>query len=219
MPMGKMINFTITTVISTLLFIGNSNLAGAETLTMMEKDGLPVPTQATQYIAGHALFIALAHFDVNSPPEAVVPLYNAEFLKRGWKVEPIEQSPDHMVLHFTTPKGPGTLDVVNSGYSIVELSITDQVAAAKSPLAPKPGMVTVLFSNETKKAVNISVGAKSIKVAAGATSPFTKASGLEVAPGKLHIKTKKMVDDFDAIPGQIWLIKISDGFLLSSKQN
>lgn len=217
--MGKMINFTITTLISTLLFIGNSNFASAETLTMMEKDGLPVPTHATQYIAGHALFIAIAHFDVNSPPDAVVSLYDAEFLKRGWKVEPLEQSPDHTVLHFTTPKGPGTLDVVNSGYSIVELSITDQVAAAKSPLAPKTGMVTVLFSNETKKAVNISIGATSIKVAAGAASPFTKASGLEVAPGKLHVKTKKMADDFDAAAGQIWLIKISDGFLLSSKQN
>ena len=217
--MGKMINFTITTLISTLLFIGNSNLAGAETLTMMEKDGLPVPTQATQYIAGHSLFIALAHFDVNSPPDDVVALYNAEFVKRGWKVEPHEQSADHMFLHFTTPRGPGTLDVVNSGYSIVELSITDQVAAAKSPLAPKPGMVMMLFSNETKKAVNISVGAKSIKVAARAASPFTKESGLEVAPGKLHVKTIKMTEDFNAAAGQIWLIKISDGFLLSSKQN
>ena len=217
--MYKISKLIITTVISALLFVGDSNFAKAETLTMIEKDGLPVPTQATQYIAGHSLFIALAHFDVNSPPDDVVALYNAEFVKRGWKVEPHEQSADHMVLHFTTPKGPGTLDVVNSGYSIVELSITDQVAADKSPLAPKPGMVTLLFSNETKKVVNVSVGAKSIKVAAGAAGPYTKASGLELAPGKLHVKTKKMANDFDASPGQIWLIEILDGFLLSSKQN
>jgi hypothetical protein len=217
--MHKITNLTVTAVISLLLFFGNSNFVRAEVLSMIEKDGLPIPAQAKQYHVGHKLFTASANFDVDSPPEAVVALYSDEFLKRGWKVEPQNISTDHTVVHFTTPNGPGTLDIINSGYSIVEVVIINQVAAAKSPLAPKSGMVTLLFSNKTKKLINVSVGGMKIKIAAGATSPFKKASGLEVAPGKLRVKVGEMAEQFEATSGQIWISEISDGYLLSSKQN
>jgi hypothetical protein len=217
--MSKLPNFIKTFMISVMLLIGSSIIAWGEGLSLAEKDGLLVPLQATQYNLGSKLFMKVAHFDVNTPMDEVVAVYSSEFLKRGWKVDPAQASEDHKIVHFATPQGRGTLDVINSGYSIVELSLTDELAAAKSPLAPKAGMVTVLFINETKKAVAVSLGGKRVKVAAGANSPFKKETGLEIEPGKLQAKTKKGNTDFEAEAGQIWIVEISDFAVLSSKQN
>jgi hypothetical protein len=209
----------MTTIISVLLLVGGSIIAWGEDLFLAEKDGLLIPKQATQYILGRKLFSKVAHFDINAPLDKVVELYISEFSKRGWKADSADGSSEQRIIHFVTPKGRGTLDVINSGYSIVELSITDELAAAKSPLAPKAGMVTVLFANETKKAVAISLGNKRVKVAAGAKSPFTKETGLEIAPGKLQAKTGNGNIDFEAEAGQIWIVEISDSAVLCSKQN
>ena len=217
--MFKLLNITKTTMITVLLLLVSSIIAWGEDLSLAEKDGLLVPQQAVQYIGGSKLFTKIAHFDVNAPIDEVVALYMSAFSKRGWKANLEVASADQKIVHFATPQGRGTLGVISSGYSIVELIVIDELAAAKSPLAPKAGMVTVLFTNETKKAVAVSLGGKRVKVAAGAKGPFTKETGLEIAQGKLQVKTKKGNADFEAEAGQIWIVEISNSSVLSSKQN
>ena len=103
--------------------------------------------------------------------------------------------------------------------SDADLTLTQKSKAAASPLAPKPGMVKLVFGNMSDKAADVAIAGKHVKMTAGQGAKGPDGPTLEVKPGKLSATMKgAQAADFEAGPDEIWMVGVGPGGLIAIKQ-
>ena len=146
--------------------------------------------------------------------------YRAELTKKGWKEDAAKVDEKAAELSFTAPEGPAKLVVTRNGdMSDAELTLNQKAKAAASPLAPKPGMVKLVFGNMSDKAADVSIAGKHVKLAAGQGAKGPDGPTLEVKPGDFTAAMKGAEKQtFTAGPDEIWMIGVGPGGLIAIKQ-
>ena len=149
----------------------------------------------------------------------IVAFYRAVLGKRGWKEDAAKVGDGEATLAFTAPDGPAKL-VVKRGSDMTdaELTVTEKSKAAASPLAPKPGMVKLVFGNMSDKAADVSIAGKHVKLAPGQGAKGPDGPTLEVKPGNLTVESKNGKENFTAGPDEIWMVAVGPGGLMVVKQ-
>ncbi|MEO9168380.1 MAG: hypothetical protein ABI230_08255, partial [Aestuariivirga sp.] len=146
--------------------------------------------------------------------------YRTELTKKGWKEDSAKVSDKQADLAFTAPEGPAKLTVKRNGdMSDAELTLTQKSKAAASPLAPKAGMVKLVFGNLSDKAADVSIAGKHVKLAAGQGAQAPDGPTLEVKPGDFTAAMKGAKPfAFTAGPDEIWMVGVGPGGLIAIKQ-
>ena len=165
------------------------------------------------------MFSKSVNFSAPNSVADVVAFYRTELGKRGWTENDAKITDTEAELAFTAPEGPAKLTVKRNGdMSDAELTLTLKDAAAKSPLAPKPGKVKILFGNMSDQDAVVSIGGKKVKVPAGAGSKGPDGPSLELKPGNLTATMKGAKESFKAGPDTIWMVGIGPGGLIVVQQ-
>ncbi|MDE2386043.1 MAG: hypothetical protein KGO53_15645, partial [Alphaproteobacteria bacterium] len=198
----------------------SSDAPAAPPLVAAERDGLPIPDGLGNMGSSKTMFSHGIDFSAPNSVADIVAFYRAELGKRGWKEDSATVSDGEAKLAFTSPEGPATLSVKREGdMSNAELTVNKKADAAKSPLAPKPGMVKLVFGNLSDKAATVSIAGKQVKLKPGEGAKGPDGPTLEVKPGKLSA-TMKGADAaaFEAGPDEIWMVGVGPGGLIAIKQ-
>ena len=194
--------------------------AGSTALVATEKNGLPLPDGLGNNGSSATQFSKAVNFSAPNSVADIVAFYRAELAKKGWKEDAAKVDEKAAELSFTAPEGPAKLVVTRNGdMSDAELTLTEKSKAAASPLAPKPGMVKLVFGNLSDKAADVTIAGKHVKMAAGQGAKGPDGPTLEVKPGKLSATMKgAQAADFEAGPDEIWMVGVGPGGLIAIKQ-
>ena len=191
----------------------------APPLVAIDHDGLPIPDGLGNQGSTSTLYSKGINFSAPNSVADIVAFYRAELSKKNWKEDAATVSDTEAELTFSAPEGPAKLTVKRNGdMSDAELTLNNKTAAAKSPLAPKPGKVKILFGNMSEKSAEITIGGKHIKVPAGAGSQGPDGPSLELAPGQLTASMKGAKESFKADADTIWMVGIGPGGLIVIQQ-
>ena len=198
---------------------GNSDAPAAAPLVAIDKDGLPIPDGLGNSGSTRTMFSHAVNFSAPNSVAEIVTFYRTELGKQGWKEDAAKVSDSAAELAFTAPDGPAKLIVTRNGdTSDAELTVNDKAGASKSPLAPKPGMVKLVFGNMTDKAADVAIAGKHVKLGAMQGSAGPDGPTLDVPPGKLTAQIKGAKESFTAGPDEIWMVGIGPGGLIAIKQ-
>ncbi len=191
----------------------------APPLVAIDKDGLPIPDGLGNMGSTRTAFSHAVNFSAPNSVAEIVAFYRAELGKKGWKEDAAKVADTEAELSFTAPDGPAKLVVKrNSDMSDAELTVTEKAKAAASPLAPKPGMVKLVFGNMSDKAADVSIAGKHVKLAPGQGAKGPDGPTLEVKPGNLTAEIKGAKEAFTAGPDEIWMVGVGPGGLIAVKQ-
>jgi hypothetical protein len=192
----------------------------APPLVAIDKDGLPIPDGLGNMGSTRTAFSHAVNFSAPNSVADIVAFYRAELGKKGWKEDSAKIADTEAELSFTTPDGPAKLVVKRgSDMSDAELTVTEKAKAAASPLAPKPGMVKLVFGNMSDKAADVTIAGKHVKMTPGQGAKGPDGPTLEVKPGKLSASVKgAKPEDFEAGPDEIWMVGVGPGGLMVVKQ-
>lgn len=195
-------------------------VAGSTALVATEKNGLPLPDGLGNNGSSATQFSKSVNFSAPNSVADIVAFYRAELAKKGWKEDSAKVDEKAAELSFTAPEGPAKLVVTRNGdMSDAELTLTEKTKAAGSPLAPKPGMVKLVFGNMSDKAADVAIAGKHVKMTAGQGAKGPDGPTLEVKPGKLSATMKgAQAADFEAGPDEIWMVGVGPGGLIAIKQ-
>ena len=194
-------------------------VAGSTALVAIDKDGLPIPDGLGNMGSTRTQFSHAVNFSAPNSVADIVAFYRAELGKKGWKEDAAKVSDSAAELSFTSPDGPAKLLVKrNSDMSDAELTVTEKGKAAASPLAPKPGMVKLVFGNMSDKAADVVIGGKHVKMTPGQGAKGPDGPTLEVKPGNLTVESKNGKENFTAGPDEIWMVAVGPGGLMVVKQ-
>ena len=197
----------------------NSDAPAAAPLVAIDRDGLPIPDGLGNTGSTKTMFSHAVNFSAPNSVAEIVTFYRTELAKLGWKEDAAKVSDSAAELAFTAPDGPAKLTVARNGdMSDAELTVNDKSNAAKSPLAPKPGMVKLVFGNMTDKAADVAIAGKHVKLAAMQGSAGPDGPTLDVPPGKLTAQIKGTKESFTAGPDEIWMVGVGPGGLIAIKQ-
>ena len=194
--------------------------AGSTALVAIEKNGLPLPDGLGNNGSSSTAFSKAVNFSAPNSVADIVAFYRAELTKKGWKEDAAKVDKKAAELSFTAPEGPAKLVVTRNGdMSDAELTLNQKAKAAASPLAPKPGMVKLVFGNMSDKAADVSIAGKHVKLAAGQGAKGPDGPTLEVKPGDFTAAMKGAEKQtFTAGPDEIWMIGVGPGGLIAIKQ-
>ena len=193
--------------------------AGSTALVAIEKNGLPLPRGLGNNGSSATQFSKSVNFSAPNSVAEIVAFYRAELSKKGWKEDAAKVDDDGAELSFTAPEGPAKLTVKhNNDMSDAELTLTLKAKAASSPLAPKPGMVKLVFGNLTDKPADVTIAGKHVKLAPQQGSQGPDGPTLEVKPGALEAVMKGAKAPFTAGPDEIWMVGVGPGGLIAIKQ-
>ena len=130
-------------------------------LVATEKLGLPLPDGASNNGYAQTQFSRSVNFSVPNSVAEVIAFYRTELAKKGWKEDNAKVGEKAAELSFNAPEGPAKLVVKRNGdTSDAELTLTEKSKAAASPLAPKHGMVKLVFGNMSDKAADVFIAGK-----------------------------------------------------------
>ena len=194
--------------------------SGSTALVATEKNGLPLPDGLGNNGSSATQFSKSVNFSAPNSVAEIVAFYRAELGKKGWKEDAAKVDEKAAELSFTAPEGPAKLTVKRNGdMSDAELTLTQKSKAAASPLAPKAGMVKLVFGNLSDKAADVSIAGKHVKLAAGQGAKGPDGPTLEVKPGDFTAAMKGAdPQTFTAGPDEIWMIGVGPGGLIAIKQ-
>ena len=194
--------------------------AGSTALVATEKNGLPLPDGLGNNGSSATQFSKAVNFSAPNSVADIVAFYRAELGKKGWKEDAAKVDEKAAELSFTAPEGPAKLVVTRNGdMSDAELTLTQKSKAAASPLAPKPGMVKLVFGNMSDKAADVSIAGKHVKLAARQGGAAPDGPTLEVKPGDFTAQVKGLKPEaFTAGPDEIWMVGVGPGGLIAIKQ-
>ncbi len=192
----------------------------APPLVAIDKDGLPIPDGLGNMGSTRTQFSHAVNFSAPNSVADIVAFYRTELAKKGWsennatsQVSDIKAS-----LSFSTPDGPATLAVNRNGdMTDAELTVSEKAKAAASPLAPKPGMVKLVFGNMSDNPADVIVGSKHVKMTPGQGARAPDGPTLEVKPGDITVKSKSAKESFTAGPDEIWMVAVGPGGLMVVK--
>ena len=194
--------------------------SGSTALVATEKNGLPLPDGLGNNGSSATQFSKAVNFSAPNSVADIVAFYRAELAKKGWKEDAAKVDEKAAELSFTAPEGPAKLVVTRNGdMSDAELTLTQKSKAAASPLAPKPGMVKLVFGNMSDKPADVTIAGKHVKMKPGQGAKGPDGPTLEVKPGKLSATMKgAQAADFEAGPDEIWMVGVGPGGLIAIKQ-
>ena len=191
--------------------------AAAPPLVAVDRGGLPIADGMGNNGSSSTSFSRSVNFSAPNSVADVVAFYRAELTKKGWKEDSAKVSESAAEISFTAPEGPAKLVVKRNGdMSDAELTLTEKSKAAASPLAPKAGMVKLVFGNMSDKAADVSIAGKHVKLAPGQGAKGPDGPTLEVKPGELTAQIKGAKPEaFTAGPDEIWMVMIGPGGVLA----
>ena len=194
--------------------------APSTALIATEKNGLPLPKGLGNNGSSATQFSKSVNFSAPNSVAEIVAFYRAELSKKAWKEDAAKVEDEAAELSFTAPEGPAKLTVTRNGdMSDAELTLTQKAKAAASPLAPKPGMVKLIFGNLTDKPAEVIIAGKHVKLAPQQGSQGPDGPSLEVKPGALEAAMKGADNaPFTAGPDEIWMVGVGPGGLIAIKQ-
>lgn len=193
--------------------------AAAPPLVAIDKDGLPIPDGLGNMGATRTQFSHAVNFSASNSVPDIVAFYRAELAKKNWKEDSAKVSNDAADLKFTAPDGPATLSLKRNGdMTDAELTVTEKAKAAASPLAPKPGMVKLVFGNMSDNPADVVVAGKHVKMTPGQGAKAPDGPTLEVKPGNITVVSKNAKESFTAGPDEIWMVAVGPGGLMVVKQ-
>jgi hypothetical protein len=191
----------------------------APPLVAIDKDGLPIPDGLGNMGSTRTQFSHAVNFSAPNSVADIVAFYRTELGKKGWKEDAAKIQGEDAEVKFTSPDGPATLTVKRNGdMTDAELTVTEKSKAAASPLAPKAGMVKLIFGNMSDNPAEVTVAGKKIKLAPGQGSKGPDGPTLDVKPGELTATMKGAKETFTAGPDEIWMVGVGPGGLITMKQ-
>ena len=191
----------------------------APPLVAIDKDGLPIPDGLGNMGSTRTQFSHAVNFSAPNSVADIVAFYRAELGKKGWKEDAAKLGDSEAELKFTAPDGPATLSLKRNGdMTDAELTVSEKAKAAASPLAPKPGMVKLVFGNMSDNPADVIIGSKHVKMTPGQGAKAPDGPTLEVKPGNITVKSKSAKESFTAGPDEIWMVAVGPGGLMVVKQ-
>ena len=191
----------------------------APPLVAIDKDGLPIPDGLGNMGSTRTQFSHAVNFSAPNSVADIVAFYRTELTKKGWKEDAAKLGDSEAELKFTAPDGPATLSLKRNGdMTDAELTVTEKSKAAASPLAPKPGMVKLVFGNMSDNPADVIIGSKHVKMTPGQGAKGPDGPMLEVKPGNITVKSKSAKESFTAGPDEIWMVAVGPGGLMVVKQ-
>ena len=191
----------------------------APPLVAIDKDGLPIPDGLGNMGSTRTQFSHAVNFSAPNSVADIVAFYRTELTKKGWKEDAAKLGDSEAELKFTAPDGPATLSLKRNGdMTDAELTVTEKSKAAASPLAPKPGMVKLVFGNMSDNPADVIIGSKHVKMTPGQGAKAPDGPMLEVKPGNITVKSKSAKESFTAGPDEIWMVAVGPGGLMVVKQ-
>ena len=191
----------------------------APPLVAIDKDGLPIPDGLGNMGSTRTQFSHAVNFSAPNSVADIVAFYRTELTKKGWKEDAAKLGDSEAELKFTAPDGPATLSLKRNGdMTDAELTVTEKSKAAASPLAPKPGMVRLVFGNMSDNPADVIIGSKHVKMTPGQGAKGPDGPMLEVKPGNITVKSKSAKESFTAGPDEIWMVAVGPGGLMVVKQ-
>ncbi len=191
----------------------------APPLVAIDKDGLPIPDGLGNMGSTRTQFSHAVNFSAPNSVADIVAFYRTELTKKGWKEDAAKLGDSEAELKFTAPDGPATLSLKRNGdMTDAELTVSEKAKAAASPLAPKPGMVRLVFGNMSDNPADVIIGSKHVKMTPGQGAKGPDGPMLEVKPGNITVKSKSAKESFTAGPDEIWMVAVGPGGLMVVKQ-
>ena len=191
----------------------------APPLVAIDKDGLPIPDGLGNMGSTRTQFSHAVNFSAPNSVADIVAFYRTELTKKGWKEDAAKLGDSEAELKFAAPDGPATLSLKRNGdMTDAELTVSEKAKAAASPLAPKPGMVKLVFGNMSDNPADVIIGSKHVKMTPGQGAKGPDGPMLEVKPGNITVKSKSAKESFTAGPDEIWMVAVGPGGLMVVKQ-
>lgn len=194
-------------------------------LTAEDKDGLPVPSDYTEYTGEQGPFRSGLTAVSPSALKAVLALYRAELTARRWAELPATVAPTDQkaALLFQDPQqGQLALNLSrnSAGGTHISLVIRDEAGARAAGALPPPGKARVYFANPGDAEVTFTIAGQEIK--APVDSPdatMADAKYIDVSPGKLAFTLMQpgagaSQDELQLAAGDVWALVAGPGGVL-----
>jgi hypothetical protein len=185
-------------------------------LTAEDKDGLPVPSDYTNYLSEGSPFLRKVTFTSPSDSETLVQFYQAELPPLGWEqAGEVSSSGDTTSLTFEGAEGKLTVTIKPSGgESEVVLASKNPTAAAEAGILPPAGQARIYMVNFSTEELTVTINDQVIKIApeAGTTSP-DDAPKLDLKPGSYKVTTKagssSVTDEVTIGADEVWSLLLN----------
>ncbi|MBI1881922.1 MAG: hypothetical protein HYR94_27420 [Chloroflexi bacterium] len=136
-------------------------------LTAEDKDGLPVPSNYTNYSSEGSQFSRTVIVTVPADLTSVLEFYRRELPAQGWQeqADAAQVETSTAVLMFTGDKGDLTLKLSQTAAETeVKLAHKDTAAAKEAGVLPPAGQARLYFGNMTEAQVTFSINQQELKV-------------------------------------------------------
>ncbi|NJN98057.1 MAG: hypothetical protein HC875_30240 [Anaerolineales bacterium] len=185
-------------------------------LTAEDKDGLPVPSDYTNYFSEGSPFLRRLTFTSPSDIEALVQFFQTELPPLGWEqAGEVSSTAEATNLTFEGAEGKLTVTMKPSGDETeVVLANKNPKAAAEAGIVPPAGQSRIYMANLSTEELTVTINEQVIKVAAeaGTTSP-DDAPKLDLKPGTYQVTTKagstSVTDEVTLGPDEVWTLLLS----------
>lgn len=185
--------------------------------------GMPVPKPYTSRSNTKSKWRQEVTVSTKGSLDSVLAFYRKELVAMGWQeADGARIEADRATLTFTRSGGPVLLNLTRKGGATeASLLLRDEAGARQGGLWPQAGQATVMLGSMMDAETTVSIGGKSIRVAAGAGSKSSGGPGpsLAVGPGKHKVTIKEsgkpaVTDEVSLETGEIWGLMIGPGGVL-----
>lgn len=185
-------------------------------LTAEDKDGLPVPSDYTNYLSEGSPFLRKVTFTSPSDSETLVQFYQTELVPLGWEqAGEVSSTGDTTSLTFEGAEGKLTVTMKPSGGETeVVLASKNPAAAAEAGILPPAGQARIYMVNFSTEELTVTINDQVIKIApeAGTTSP-DDAPKLDLKPGSYKVTTKagssSVTDEVTIGADEVWSLLLN----------
>jgi hypothetical protein len=163
----------------------------SEEVTAEDRDGLPVPSNNTEFSRERTPFRTTLTTATPSSLADMVAFYRKHLAAAGWEEAAdeakVEDESARLVFSGKDGKMVATFTRADDA-TRVELAIKSSAAAEAAGVLPKPGKVRVIFGNTTEQTVKVTFGGRPFDIGPGVGAMKPDGPGFDVAPGKYTIK-------------------------------
>lgn len=185
-------------------------------LTAEDKDGLPVPSDYTNYLSEGSPFLRKVTFTSPSDSETLVQFYQTELPPLGWEqAGEVSSNGEATSLTFEGAEGKLTVTMKPSGGETeVVLASKNPTAAAEAGILPPAGQARIYIVNFSTEELTVTINDQVIKVAAeaGTTSP-DDAPKLDLKPGTYDVTTQagssSVTDEVTIGADEVWSLLLT----------
>ncbi|MBX7167653.1 MAG: hypothetical protein K1X74_15085 [Pirellulales bacterium] len=165
--------------------------AAPEELEPEDIDGLPIPTELSQYAQESSQFRRVITATTEAPLAKLVEFYRRHLPAAGWKeVTGQARIADDMAqLVFSKQQDSVAVSLTASGEETqIELATRSPAAAKKAGVLPKPGKARVIFANAAEADAKVDFGGSPFPIKAGIGLEKPDGPAFDVGPGNYTVK-------------------------------